>query len=291
MSATINTAFISQFSDNLHMLLEQKGSKLRSIVPVEMANGEKHFFDRLGNFTASEVTSRLATTTLQDPGHSRRMATLKRYEASTYLDDVDKFKLLIDPTSDYVVKLANAHGKQFDSHVLNDAILGSASTGQDGSGSTAFDTSNQQIAHGSAGLTVAKFNQALRILQSNEVDIESDELVLVVGARGVEDLLGDSTNQLTSFDFQNGKVMADGKLPSFRGVSIVHSERIQDETSGTTFRALLMTKDAVKVAMAQDMEVKVAERPDLNFALQVSTYMMYGAVRMEEGRVVDILYQ
>jgi hypothetical protein len=290
MVATINQSFISQFSDNLHMLLEQQGSKLRKIYPVEMAKGEKHFFDRLGNFTANEVSGRLDVTNLQDPAHSRRMASLKRYEASTYLDDVDKFKLLIDPTSDYAKKLANAHGKNYDS-VLIDALLGTAATGADGSGSQAFDTSNQQIAHGSAGFTVDKFNQALRILQANEVDVESDQLVLLIGALGIEDLMGDSNNRFTSFDYMSSKPLADGRLPQFRGVEIVHTERIPDETAATTYRGILSTKDALKVAMAKDMEVKVAPRPDLNFAQQVSTYMMFGAVRMEEGRVVDVLYQ
>jgi hypothetical protein len=291
MAATVDQSFISQFSDNLHMLLEQKGSKLRKHINVEMADGEKHFFERLGSFTASEVVGRLAVTDLQDPAHSRRMATLKRYQASTYLDDIDKFKLLIDPASDYAVKLANAHGRNFDQVIINDAILGSAATGKDGDGSQAFDTANQQIAHGSVGLTVAKFNQALRILQSAEVDIDADELILMVNARGIEDLFGDSSNQMTSFDFQGRKPLADGGQLRFRGVPIVHTERINDETADTTFRALLLSKDALKVAMAHDLEVKVAERPDLNFAQQVSTYMMFGGVRMEESRVVDILFQ
>lgn len=288
MTATVDTSFINQFSDNLHMLLEQKGSKLRGVLPVEVANGEKHFFERLGNMSANEVLGRLDTTNLQDPAHSRRMATVKRYEASTYLDDIDKFKLLIDPTSDYAKKLANAHGKNFDATVIAE-IVGTASTGKDGSGSTVLPSA-QKIAHGSAGLTVDKFNQALRILESDEVDIE-DELILLVGARGREDLLGDSSNQLTSFDYQNGKVMADGKFPSFRGVRIIHTERITDITADTTFRAVLMTKDSVKIAMSHDLEIKVAERPDLNFAQQISTYMMFGAVRMEEKRVIEIAYQ
>lgn len=77
----------------------------------------------------------------------------------------------------------------------------------------------------------------------------------------------------------------------FRGVPVIHTERLPDETSGSVFRGLLTTKDALKVAMAKDMEIKTSERPDLNFVQQISTYMMYGAVRMEEGRVVDILYQ
>lgn len=289
MAATIDQNFINQFSDNLHLLLEQKGSKLRNVFPVTMANGEKFFFDRLGNFTATEIVSRLQEVNLQDPAHSRRMATLKRYEASTYLDDIDKFKMLIDPTSDYVVKLANAHGKNFDNAVIN-ALLGTAATGKDGSGSQVFD-SNMQIAHGGTGLTAAKIDDALRLLQANEVDIDVDDVVLLVNARGIKGLMGDSSNKLTSFDFQSRKVLAEGGLPMYRGIRIIHTERLPDQSAGTTFRAILATTDALKVAMAHDLQVKQAERPDLQFGLQVSTYMMFGAVRMEEGRVVDILFQ
>jgi hypothetical protein len=290
MVATVDTAFINQFADNLHSLVEQRGSKLRASVKVEMAKGEKHFFDRLGSFEASEITSRLQTTDLIDPAHSRRMASVARYDASTYLDDIDKLKMLIDPTNDYAIKLARAHGRKLDDIIL-DAMLGSAATGQTGSGSQAFDTANQQIAHGSAGFTVAKFNQALRILESNDVDIDDVRLYLAIGARAVEDLLGDSSNQMTSFDFQGEKALASGGLPSFRGVNIIRTQRIPDETADTTYRGLLYTEDNVKVAMAQDIEVKTAERADVNFLQQVSTYMMYGAVRMEEETVVDVLYQ
>jgi hypothetical protein len=288
MAATINTAFISQFSDNLHSLVEQKGSKMRPAVKVEMAKGEKHFFDRLGSFEASEIVSRLESTDLQDPAHSRRMADVKRYHASTYLDDIDKLKMLVDPASDYAQKLARAHGRKLDDIIL-DAMLGSASTGADGSGSQAFDTSNQQIAHGSAGFTVAKFNQALRILEANDVDVDGARLFLALGALGVEDLFAESN--VISVDFQNQKALSDGKLPQFRGVNIIRVQRIPDETADTTYRGLLFTEDTLKVAMAADIEVKAAERADLNFAHQISTYMMYGAVRMEEETVVDVLYQ
>lgn len=289
MTATINSAFISQFSDNLHHLVEQKGSKLRPFVKTEMAKGEKHFFDRLGNFTASEITSRLESSTLQDPGHSRRLASVRKYQASTYLDDMDKLKMLIDPTSDYAVKLANAHGKKLDDIIL-ESLIGTAASGKDGSSSTSFLASNQ-IAHGSSGFTVDKFNQALRILEANEVDMETTKIYLALGAKGVEDLLGDSTNRMTSFDFQDDKSLSGPTLTKFRGVHIIRTQRCPDETADTTYRGILFTEDSIKVAMAKDLEVKVAERPDLNFATQISTYMMYGSVRLEEETVVDVLYQ
>lgn len=288
MAVTIDTSYINQFSDNIHDLLEQKASKLRGIFSEEEKSGEKHFFERIGSFEASEIVSRLSATTLQDPAHSRRMATIKLYEASTYLDDLDKIKMLIDPTSDYVKKLAAAHGRKFDSVVI-DSLIGDANTGKDGSGTVSLPSA-QKIAHGSTGMTVAKLNQALRIFETDEVDLDGD-IYLLLGARGVEDLLGDSSNQFISFDFQAGKPLATGELPMFRGVKILRTQRVPDITSGTTFRAILCTPDAAKIAIGKQMEIKTAERPDLNFAFQVSTYMAMGAVRMEEKRVVEIAYQ
>lgn len=286
MTITINQNYVNMFSANLFHLLEGKGSRLKGLFMEEAATGEKQFFDRLGSFTAAEIVERLEDTTLQNAAHSRRMATVKRYAASTYLDDIDKMKMLIDPSSDYAVKLAAAHGRNFD-QVLLSALLGTAATGADGSGSQSFD-SNQQIVHGSTGLTAAKFNQALRILESNEVDMDGD-IYLLVNARGVEDLLAEST--FTSMDYQNMKPLAGKMVPEFRGVKIIRTERLPAHTVGSVYRAVMCTPESLRVALGKDIEVRVAERPDLNFAQQISTYMHFGAVRMEEARVVDILFQ
>lgn len=288
MTVSITQNYINQFSANLFQLLEQRGSKLKGLFSEEIANGEKHFFDRLGSFTANEITSRLEDVIYQDPSHSRRMCSVRKYGATTYVDDIDKMKMLIDPTNDYAIKLANAHGRNFDTLLIN-ALIGTAATGADGSGSQAFDTTNQQIAHGSTGFTVAKFNQAMRILESNEVDIESTELYLLLNARAVEDLLAEA--QFTSFDYMNQKPLTGKSMPMFRGVNIVRTERLPAYTAGSVYRGIMCTSDSLKVAIARDMEIKTAEVPTKNFAQQISTYMSFGAVRMEEGRVVDILFQ
>lgn len=290
MTATIDTSYINQFSADLHQLVEQKASKMRPSVKVEMAKGEKHFFDRLGVFTASERNARNESVDIQDAAHSRRMATVRVYDAATTLDTIDSLKMLIDPTSDYAMKLARAHAKNLDDIILS-AAIGTAATGKDGSGSQAFDTTNQQIAHGSAGFTVAKLNQALRILESNEVDVDGTRLYAAIGARAVEDLLGDSSNQFTSFDFQDNKALSSGSLPSFRGINIIRTQRVQDEAADT-FRGLLYTEDSIRVAMAKDLKVDVNQRVDLKgHPIQVYTEMAMGAVRMEEDTIVDILYQ
>lgn len=288
MTVSINQNYISRFSSNLFHLLGAQGSKLKGLFPTEKATGEKHFFDRLGDFTVAERISAAAPTVGQDGAHSRRMATLKLFDAAVILDKkFDVNKMLIDPTADYVKKLANVHGQNYDVELFT-AILGSAATGATGSGSQAFDA-GQQIAHGGVGLTVAKVDQAIKLMKQNRVDVMRDGIYLFIDARAEEDLLADA--KITSFDYQGSKVLDGKMLPSYRGLKIVHSEDIPVHTAGSVYRAIMCTADALKVAEAEDLEVVINERPDLSNATQIMTTMMFGAVRMEEKRVVDILFQ
>tara|TARA_R100001591_G_scaffold41493_1_gene52887 strand:+ start:1321 stop:1551 length:231 start_codon:yes stop_codon:yes gene_type:complete len=71
MSTQITTAFVQQFSANIQMLSQQKGSLLRNAVDSESVNGEKAFFDQVGAAAAVLRTSRHADTPLVETPHSR----------------------------------------------------------------------------------------------------------------------------------------------------------------------------------------------------------------------------
>ncbi len=289
MAYTMDTIFVNAYNAMLHHLAEQRGSKLKGLFMEEQAKGEKHFFDRVGSFSVSEILAVNSPILQQDGALSRRMATLHSYDASTLIHDVEKLKMLVDPTNDYVVKMMNAHGKNYDATIIN-ALIGTAATGKDGSGSQAFDTSNQQIAHGSVGLTVDKFLQALRILESNDVDLDANNVYLICNARGREDLLADA--KFTSHDYQDVKALAGKSFPSFRGVQIVPSERIPAYTAGSVYRAIMVTDNALKVAKGMDPVVDISQRKDIqDLPFQIYTKQTFGAVRMEESLVVDILFQ
>jgi len=47
LSTQITTAFSQQFSTNIQMLSQQKGSLLRNAVSEESVTGEKAFFDQV----------------------------------------------------------------------------------------------------------------------------------------------------------------------------------------------------------------------------------------------------
>ena len=198
MSTQITTAFVNQYSSNVQLLSQQMGSLLRNAVDVETVNGDKAFFEQVGSAAAEEKTTRNSDTPLMDTPHSRRMVTLADYEYADLIDDQDKIRMLIDPTSTYAKAAAAAIGRKMDDVVIA-ALGGSAKTGSAGSTSTALPA-GQKIAHGSAGLTIAKLVSAKKILDQGNVD-PSIKRYIVVSPEQMEDLLNSTT--VTSADFNS----------------------------------------------------------------------------------------
>ena len=127
---------------------------------------------------------------------ARRMVTLTDYEYADLIDDQDKLRMLIDPTSTYARAAAAAIGRAMDDTIIT-ALGASAKTGTTGSTSTALPSA-QKIVHGSAGLTLAKMISAKKILDEADTD-PSVPRYMVVSPEQIEDLLNLST--VTSADY------------------------------------------------------------------------------------------
>ena len=282
MSTQVTTAFVQQFSANISMLSQQMGSLLRSSVDVESVNGEKAFFDQVGSAAAVLRTSRHADTPLVDTPHSRRMVTLSDYEYADLIDDADKVRLLVDPTSTYSRAAAAAMGRAMDDVIIA-AALGTAKTGKDGGTSTALP-SGQKIAHGSAGLTLAKLMSAKEILDANSVD-PSIPRYIVVSPKQISDLLNNTT--VTSSDFNTVKALAQGELSSFVGFNFIVSNRLTTD-SNSDRQVIAFASDGIKLAMGKEPQARIDERADKSYSTQVYYCQSIGATRMEEEKVVEI---
>jgi hypothetical protein len=285
MSSQITTAFVNQFSANIQMLSQQMGSLLRPAVDVETVNGEKAFFDQVGSAAAVLRTTRHADTPLIDTPHSRRMVTMSDYEYADLIDDQDKVRLLVDPTSTYSRAAAAAMGRAMDDVIIS-AALGNAKTGKDGSTTTAFD-SNNQIGVGSpaAGLTLSKLLEAKEILDAGNVD-PSIPRYIVVAPKQISDLLGDTT--VTSSDFNTVKALAQGELNQFVGFTFITSNRLGVDSSSYR-RVIAFASDGIKLAIGKEPTARIDERADKSYATQVYYCQSVGATRMEEAKVVEVL--
>lgn len=281
MSTQITTAFSQQFSTNVQLLSQQMGSILRGGVSEESVTGEKAFFDQVGAAAAVKRTSRHQDTPMVETPHSRRMVTMDSYEWADLIDDADKVRMLIDPTSTYARAAAAAMGRAMDDAII-EAATGTAKTGKAGATSTSM-LSAHQIANGSADLTLAKLIEAKKILDLASVD-PSIPRHIAVGPDQIESLLNSTT--VTSSDFNTIKALVQGEINTFLGFQFHVSTRLAK--SGNIRTCFAWAEDGIKLAVGKDVMSRIDERSDKSYSTQVYYCATFGATRMEEEKVVQI---
>ena len=282
MSNQITTAFVEQYSNNVQMLSQQKGSLLRGSVDVETVVGNNAFFEQVGSATAQKRVSRHSDTPQLDTPHAKRRVSLVDYEYADLIDQQDKVRTLIDPTSAYANAAAFALGRSMDDEIIA-AATGNAFTGATGSVSTALGAGQAITESGTAGLTIDKLRTAKEKFDLASVD-PSLPRFLVVGPRQVSDLLG--TTSVTSSDFNTVKALVNGEVDTFMGFKFITSTRLAIASSKRL--CIAFAGDGIKLALGKDVMTRIDERSDKGYSTQVYVCMSIGATRMEESKVVSI---
>jgi len=285
MSSQITTAFVEQYSANIQMLSQQMGSLLRDAVRNESVVGKDAYFDQIGKVTAILKTSRHSDTPQIDTPHSRRRVSLADYEFADLIDQQDKVRLLIDPTSSYAKAAAYAMGRAMDDVIIA-AALGSANTGV--SGGTAVELPAGNIvaaALGGTGMNIEKLASAKNILDSGDVD-PSIKRHIIVSPTEIQDLLNNTT--VTSSDFNTVKALVQGEIDSFMGFKFHVSNRLVDNGASNT-QCIAFAEDGILLGVGKDVTARIDERSDKSYATQVYYCQTIGATRMEEAKVVSVL--
>lgn len=278
MSTQITVAMVEQYKSNVLMLAQQKGSKLRGTVRSEMVTGKNAYFERIGAVDMVDATSRHDDTPQIDTPHSRRRVSLTTSRFADLIDNADKVRTLIDPTSPYAMNAAWAAGRKMDA-VIVAALAGNAYAGVAGATTVALPSA-QKVAAASAGLTVAKLISAKEILLAADVDPEM--LTCAINPAGLTDLL--STTQVTSADYNSVKALVQGAIDTFMGFKFVVSTQV------TALKAYCYAKNAAVLAVGSEPVVRISERADKNYSTQVFVEMDIGATRVEDEGVVEISY-
>ena len=286
MSSQITTAFVEQYSANIQMLSQQMGSLLRDAVRNESVVGKDAYFDQIGKVTAILKTSRHSDTPQIDTPHSRRRVSLADYEFADLIDQQDKVRLLIDPTSSYAKAAAYAMGRAMDDVIIA-AALGSANTGVSGGTAVALPAGNiTAVGTGGANtMNIAKLALAKAKLDIGDVD-PSIKRHIIVSPTEIQDLL--NTTTITSSDFNTVKALVQGEIDSFMGFKFHVSNRLVDNAAGNT-QCIAFAEDGILLATGKDVTAKIDERADKSYATQVYYCQTIGATRMEEAKVISVL--
>ena len=288
MSSQITTAFVEQYSANIQMLSQQMGSLLKDAVRNESVVGKDAYFDQIGKVTAQIKASRHSDTPQIDTPHSRRRVALADYEFADLIDQQDKVRLLIDPTSSYAKAAAYAMGRATDDVIIA-AALGTANTGVAGGTPVGMLPANI-IAVGTGGantMNIAKLAAAKARLDIGDVD-PSIKRHIIVSPTEISDLLNSTT--VTSSDFNTVKALVHGEIDSFMGFKFHVSNRLVDNAAGNT-QCIAFAEDGILLATGKDVTAKIDERADKSYATQVYYCQTIGATRMEEAKVISVLAQ
>lgn len=315
MSQLITEAHVRQFSSNVFHLSQQKGSRLRGLVRNESQKGERAFYDRIGRVAAQLRTTRHGDTPQLDTPHSRRAVDLLDYEWGDMVDDQDKIRMLMDPTSMYAQAAAWALGRSMDEVILG-AMNDSAKVGKEGTGPVEDLLNEHKIVctDGTAksSLNVLTLRRIKRKLDQKDVD-EMIPRYIVVNALMLQSLLGET--EVTSSDYASVKALVQGEIDTFMGFKFIRTELLKtageydpgqsSPDTGVVYEAttgelgsgvptiaandrvgFAWAQDGILLATGQDITGRIGERPDKSFNTQVYAKMGIGGVRMEEDKVV-----
>lgn len=292
--------FQIQFSTLLRLKLQQQMSKLRgriqegSHVGAKMASPVQF----LGAISMKTPQGRFAPKQYEEQDYSRRWVVPIDKETDQYIDNFDQLKTPIDPKSQLVSRAAAACNRAFDDEIIRAATATAVIGTDSGSLNTeAWDTTNFQIAgafgaSAAVGLTVAKLNEARRILEHNHALEETQQITLVIGSQQHADLRNQAL--VTSSEFnQRGGVLENGVVTHYMGMDIIVSERlptITDKNSAANQRGCLaFVQNGLYLGMWQDTKTEVFRRPDMSSnPWDINTMVSFGATRLELGRVVQI---
>jgi autonomous glycyl radical cofactor GrcA len=293
MSINIPTFYVDQYSTNIQMLLQQKGSKLRQAVTSATHVGKQASpVDQIGSIEMQEVTSRFSPMGRVDAALDRRWVFPKDFDLPQLLDSFDKLRLLTDPQSAYVQNAVMAAGRQYDKLICA-AFLADAKTGVDGSSTTSFTAGNEvDVATGGANskLNVAKIKAVKELMMANFIDFDTEEAYIGITAADHSSLLNEV--QIVSSDFKNGEapVLQSGKIVEFLGFKFIHCELIETICAGTNeVNIPVWVKSGMHLGTWADIKNSVSQRNDLQGEpWQVYTTMTAGATRIEENKVYNI---
>lgn len=293
MSQAITTHFVQQYTTNVQLLSQQKGSRLRNSVTVGQYKGKQGVpVDQFAPTVASKRTTRYPSLTPVEQTNDRRWVFPVDYDWNDLIDSVDKLRMLIDPQSAYVQNGTAAMNRAMDDEIIA-AYFGTAKTGADGSTSTSFLSGNQvsasEGASGATGLNVEKLKAGIQLLLANEAWDPSggERITCVINAKANRNLMDEV--QVINADYNGEKaVVNDGFVMSWGKVDFIHSERLPTNGSSQT-RVPMYVKSSMHLGMWQDLSTDISQRKDLaGLPYQVYLYGTFGGTRLEEKKIVEL---
>lgn len=297
MSINLANLYAVEYSTNVSLLLQQKGSRLRGTVMSGTHTGKQASpVDQVGAIEAQPVTSRFAPMGRVDAAVDRRWVVPTDFDLPQLVDTFDKLRLFSDPESVYTQNAVYAFGRKIDDIIIG-GLFNNNMTGIDGTTSTPFLSSNVvgvNTGGSASSLNVAKLRAAKKLLMSYEVDFDNDPVYCPITSVEHDALLNEIQIISSDFNSVDRPVLVEGKVTRFLGINFLHCERLTnfrgtDDQSGTSTPIPVYPRSGVHLGIWGDVTANPSQRNDIQGEpYQIYAKGTFGATRTEEKKVVKI---
>lgn len=308
MNFNIEQWRVQAYTANVYQLSQQRQSRLGPVVRSEVFKGKAEYFDRMGLAIAQKKVARNSPTPNLDITLSRRQVSTATYNWSTLVDRKDKLLQIHDPENQFAQAASMALGRQMDSTIIA-AALGNAQTGESGATPVALPNAQKLASVAQGAISGLNVNALLAIKAKMDAAEAVGKRYIVHNSAQLQSLLGQT--QVTSADYNSVKALVNGELDTYLGFKFIHIEFLAASTlysSAATFdpstglyssaggalsvatgmnSAFAFVGDGLILGKNEEAVGRIDERPDMSYSMQVYNEMDFGAVRMEEVKVVE----
>jgi len=197
MSANLSSAAQQLFDSEVKHVFQSAGGLKDTVTNRNDVIGDIYKFRAMGKGVANQKNTS-ADVVAMGISHSLINCTLQNWNAPEYTDIFDAKEVNFDEKTELQTTIAGALGRRRDQLILDAMDAATAGT---------------VIAHGSAGLTLAKLITASKSLTDKGVPGSGRHIA--VSAAGLEDLL--SVTQVQSSDYNSVRSLVSGELDTFMG--------------------------------------------------------------------------
>lgn len=287
--------YADDFKIGYDLALQQKTSRFRDKVkwasPVKGAGAQ--LVDHILPFEADVGGADLADTKWTHPDLMPRWAFPIPIRVTVPVTTTDKLSMLADPSNDLTKSIIMAQQRALDGRIIVPTFFRDVVGGKDKDKTLTFPSSNiigKDIGGADSGINRVKMDAVYEGLELAEVDLDEERPWMAITPRQHRILR--NLAEVKNRDFiAMGGVIKDGRVEQFLGFMVFVSNRLTKVTvSGINcVQVPVWVPSGIAVQPWMEPMVKISERPDKNYTVQLFCEARYGAIRTEEGRVWQIL--
>lgn len=294
--------YVPGFRSNLMLSPQQTVTHLLDAVDADMnysEPGEGFNLDDLGETTPEDVATRVPDTPDKFIGGRRRVANFTEFQDSAWLDNVDKAKLLEDPTNLTMQALMAGRWRKVDDKIM-DVALGIAFEKDASTGAlTPVSLPAGQIIEadysvykhdaetvpgsGDYGLSVGKIIGAGALLDEGEVE---GERYMALSPDDVASLL--TRTPVTSQYYGAVQALVSGQVSELLGFKVKRLAKKRFKTSGTNRRLPFWVKNAVAYRGRPITNARISIRNDKSDTPQAFYKTSHAGGRRYDEGVVEV---